>query len=129
MHHQSRKTKYFLTVSRIANDRGWKKKANRIQIDAKEDPTFRSCKINSTASLGLFLSAALTLATAWGIAWIQQKQMDAISLHTVRKSLKESNLTLFLGKKEILLKEKFELKFVSFIKQILDIKRSHYQEK
>jgi hypothetical protein len=55
--------------------------------------------------------------------------MDAISLHTVRKSLKESNLTLFLGKKEILLKEKFELKFVSFIKQILDIKRSHYQEK
>ena len=34
-----------------------------------EMSTFRSCKTNSTASLGLFLSAALTIAIACGMAW------------------------------------------------------------
>lgn len=52
--------------------------------------TFRSCKTNSTASLGLFWSVALTIATAWGMAY--QNPQKGRKNHTCAHKEKYSTL-------------------------------------
>lgn len=51
-----------------------------------EMSTFRSCKTNSTASLGLFLSAALTIAIACGMAWKSNNNMKTSSRKCFRNN-------------------------------------------